>query len=124
VQSLPHDLPPADNLAVQTAIVAGAAAFVGTYGGFSYLAPFHGVPATAYYSNAGGFSPHHLTMARSALAQLHGESRLDVRAVEDSHRDTESQRPGTPNAEPLNHEPGTLNRTPNRTPNLELRIER
>jgi hypothetical protein len=85
-------LPPADNLRVQSAIVAGAVAFVGTYGGFSYLAPFHGVPATAYYSNASGFSPSHLTMARSALTRLHGEALLDVRAVEDSHGDTESQR--------------------------------
>ena len=85
VQSLPHDLPPADNLRVQTAIVAGAAAFVGTYGGFSYLAPFHGVPATAYYSNERGFSPSHLTMARSALTLLHGEALLDVRAVPTDH---------------------------------------
>ena len=44
VQPLPPDLPPRDNLAVQAALVAGASAFVGTYGGFSYLAPFLGVP--------------------------------------------------------------------------------
>src|SRR5687768_8095670 len=31
---------PANNLAVQSAVIAGASAFVGTYGGFSYLAPF------------------------------------------------------------------------------------
>jgi hypothetical protein len=127
VQSLPHDLPPADNLGVQSAIVAGATAFVGTYGGFSYLAPFHGVPATAYYSHAGGFSPSHLTMARSALARLHGEKLLDVRTVAGSttgdphrpadHRDTETQRSGTGTQNP---EPGTLNRTAN----LELRTER
>jgi len=99
VQSLPHDLPPADNLRVQNAIVAGAAAFVGTYGGFSYLAPFHGVPATAYYSNAGGFSMSHLTMARSALTRLHGEALLDVRAVTEvstGHGDTETRKLGMP----------------------------
>ena len=44
VQLLPENLTPRENLAVQTALVAGAPAFVGTYGGFSYLAPFLGVP--------------------------------------------------------------------------------
>ena len=81
VRSLPHDLAPGENLRVQSAIVAGAAAFVGNYGGFSYLAPFYGVPATAYYSHAGGFSPRHLTMARSALARIGSDGLLDVRPV-------------------------------------------
>ena len=53
---------------MQAALVARASAFVGTYGGFSYLAPFLGVPATAYYSNEAGFFERHLAMARSALA--------------------------------------------------------
>ena len=70
VQTLPADLHPRDNLAVQTAIVAGASAFVGTYGGFSYLAPFFGVRSTAYYANSDGFSRRHLAMARSALASI------------------------------------------------------
>ncbi len=34
---------PERNLAVQTAVIARARAFVGTYGGYSYLAPFCGV---------------------------------------------------------------------------------
>ena len=55
-------------------------AFVGTYGGFSYLAPFLGVPATAYYSNVHGFSARHLVMARSALASIGAGGSLDVRA--------------------------------------------
>ena len=46
-----RDLHPRENLALQTAVVAGASAFVGTYGGFSYLAPFLGVRSTAYYSD-------------------------------------------------------------------------
>ena len=78
VETMPHDVPPQQNLAVQAALVAGARAFVGTYGGFSYMAPFLGVPAAAYYSNAAGFSPRHLEMARSALASLGGASLLDV----------------------------------------------
>jgi hypothetical protein len=38
---------PHDNLAVQTALVAGARALVATYGGFSYLGPMLGVPTQA-----------------------------------------------------------------------------
>jgi hypothetical protein len=78
VLSLPGHLHPRDNLALQSAIVARAAAFVGTYGGFSYLAPFFGVPATAYYSNVHGFSQRHLVMARSATAVIAGGGSLDV----------------------------------------------
>lgn len=81
VRTLPPQLHPRDNLALQTAAVAGAASFVGTYGGFSYLAPFAGVDATAYYSNAAGYSPRHLSMARSALAVVGGAGRLDVHGV-------------------------------------------
>ena len=61
--------------------MAGACAFVGTYGGFSYLAPFLGVRATAYYADAAGFSRRHLEMARSALGSLGAGALLDVRAT-------------------------------------------
>jgi hypothetical protein len=61
--------------------VAGARAFVGTYGGFSYLAPFLGVSASAYYSHEPGFSARHLLMARSALASIDADSLLTVRAA-------------------------------------------
>jgi hypothetical protein len=84
VQLLPDHLDPRENLAVQSAIVAGARAFVGTYGGFSYLAPFAGVPTTAYYSNAAGFSPRHLLMAQSAFTSIGEPGLLDVRAA--AHR--------------------------------------
>ena len=70
VQLLPDNLDPRHNLAVQAALVAGARAFVGTYGGFSYLAPFAGVPTTAYFSNPAGYSPRHLLMAQSAFATM------------------------------------------------------
>ena len=70
VTLLPAELHPRDNLAVQSRIVAGASAFVGTYGGFSYLAPFLGVQSTAYFGDADGFSKRHLLMARSALDVL------------------------------------------------------
>jgi len=42
---------PHQNLARQTAIIAGARAFVGTYGGFAYLAPLCGVNALSFYSD-------------------------------------------------------------------------
>ena len=48
-----HLLTPDNNLLVQSAIVAGARRFVGTYGGFAYLAPLCGVPAVSYYSEPG-----------------------------------------------------------------------
>ena len=80
VRTLPHDMHPCENLALQTAIVAGATAFVGTYGGFSYLAPFLGVRSTAYFSDPHGYSPRHLLMARSALTSIGSGDLLDVRS--------------------------------------------
>jgi len=80
VQPLPADLHPRDNLGAQAAIVAGASAFVGTYGGFSYLAPFLGVRTTAFYANE-GFSARHLGMARSAFASLDVAGLFDVAPV-------------------------------------------
>ncbi len=78
VRPLPSDVSPRDNLSLQTTIVAGASAFVGTYGGFSYLAPFLGVRSTAYYSDPDGFSQRHLLMARSALQTIGAGALLDV----------------------------------------------
>jgi hypothetical protein len=79
VSLLPPDMHPRENLALQTAVVAGASAFVGTYGGFSYLAPFLGVRSTAYFADPRGYSPRHLLMARSALATIGAGELLDVR---------------------------------------------
>ena len=81
VQFLPADMHPRENLALQTAIVAGASAFVGTYGGFSYLAPFLGVQSTAYFADPDGYSPRHLLMARSALESIGAKGSLDVRPI-------------------------------------------
>ena len=81
VRTLPHDMHPRDNLALQTAIVAGASAFVGTYGGFSYLAPFLNVRSTAYFADADSYSPRHLLMARSALESIGAGGLLDVRPI-------------------------------------------
>ena len=62
---------PERNLAVQTAIIAGAHSFVGTYGGYSYLAPFCGVPSLAFYSRR-SFQGSHLHVARRAFEGLGG----------------------------------------------------
>jgi hypothetical protein len=59
------------NLAVQTAVIARARAFVGTYGGYSYLAPFCGVPSLAFYSEP-TFKVHHLQVAQHVFARLGG----------------------------------------------------
>ena len=59
-------------------LVANARSWVGTYGGFAYLAPFHRVPATAYYSIEGGFSARHLALAKEVFAQLSPEPLLSV----------------------------------------------
>lgn len=67
VRGIRANLDIASNLGVQSAIVAGATAWAGTYGGFAYLAPFHGIPARAYYSNPGGFSRRHLALAESVF---------------------------------------------------------
>ena len=57
---------PIRNLAVQSAVIAGARAFVGTYGGYSYLAPLYRVPAIAFYSRR-TFKSHHLHAAERAF---------------------------------------------------------
>src|SRR5262245_18179775 len=81
VRPLPPDMHPRENLAVQTAVVSGASAFVGTYGGFSYLAPLLGVRSTAYFADPDGYSPRHLLMARSALDSIGARGLLDVRHI-------------------------------------------
>jgi hypothetical protein len=81
VTTLPRHLDPRRNLQVQSAIVANASAFVGTYGGFSYLAPFYGVPSTAYYDHPNGFSRRHLAMAQSAFAIIGNRDLLDVHNI-------------------------------------------
>ena len=79
VRHLPEGIDPARNLHVQSAIVAHAQGFVGTYGGFSYMAPFYGVKSQAFYSDPAGFSQKHLHMARAAFETIGAAGLLDVR---------------------------------------------
>jgi hypothetical protein len=71
-----------ENLAWQSAIIAGAQAFVGTYGGFAYLAPFCGVRSIAFYSDRNYFT-YHLTHAQRAFAAIGSEAleAIDVGTV-------------------------------------------
>jgi hypothetical protein len=82
VISIASRMTPETNLAVQTAAIARARAFVGTYGGYSYLAPLHGVPSIAFYSER-TFKPHHLHVAHRVFERLGGADvlALDVAQV-------------------------------------------
>jgi hypothetical protein len=74
VQVLSAHMEPETNLAVQTAIISRARAFIGTYGGYSYLAPLCGVNAAAFYST-NAFKQHHLELAHRAFLRI-GQARL------------------------------------------------
>ena len=75
---------PRNNLDVQTKIISRARAFIGNYGGLSYLAPFYGVRSLAFYSNPDGFSVQHLELAHRVFSQIKRGSfvALDVQAVD------------------------------------------
>ena len=76
---------PSTNLGAQTRLIAGARLWAGTYGGFSYLAPFLGVPARAFYSDAAGFSQRHLDLAARTFGGF-GTNLLQVAGVRDAAR--------------------------------------
>lgn len=78
MRGIRHLLTPDTNLLVQSAIVAGAQQFVGTYGGFAYLAPLCGIPAASYYSEPGSFSLRHLELIRDVLRTDGTQVLLDV----------------------------------------------
>jgi hypothetical protein len=80
VHTVDHLMTPANNLEVQTQVISGAAAFVGTYGGFSYLAPLLGVNTLALFSHPTGFRWDHLELGKRVFSSLRGGSfvALDV----------------------------------------------
>jgi hypothetical protein len=63
---------PANNLDVQSGVIANARTFIGTYGGLSYLAPFFGVPSIAFHSNDRDLKAAHLEAIRAACRALDG----------------------------------------------------
>jgi len=84
IHTIAHLMRPSDNLAVQTQVIRHAEAFVGTYGGFSYLAPLVGTGTVAFYSRATGFRFDHLEVAKRVFQGLQCAPfiELDVRAVD------------------------------------------
>lgn len=68
VISIDHLLRPENNLALQTALVGHAKAFIGTYGGFSYLAPFLGVPSLSFSMDRGNTHYWHYALAEQVFA--------------------------------------------------------
>jgi hypothetical protein len=69
---------PERNLEIQTAVIAGARAFIGTYGGYSYLAPLCGVPSIAFYSERDAFFAHHLELAERVFRRLGAGSLVPI----------------------------------------------
>lgn len=68
IHSLKHLTNPRNNLDIQTRIISRARAFVGTYGGFAYLAPYYGVRSVSFYSH--WHNPNHLFLAFQAFQRL------------------------------------------------------
>jgi hypothetical protein len=84
LHTIEHLMTPETNLAVQTEVIRHADAFVGTYGGFSYLAPLCGVNTLAFYSHPGGFRFDHLEVAKRVFTSLKCGTftELDLRAAD------------------------------------------
>jgi hypothetical protein len=84
LHTVTHLMTPDTNLEIQTRIISGAQAFVGTYGGFSYLAPLYGIDTLAFYSHVTGFRFDHLEVAKRVFSGLRQGSfvELDVRSAD------------------------------------------
>ena len=70
LHTIDHLMTPRNNLEIQTKVISRSRAFVGTYGGLSYLAPFYGVTSLAFYSHREKFSPQHLEVSRRVFGSF------------------------------------------------------
>jgi len=70
VHTIDNLVEPRNNLEVQTKVVSRARAYIGNYGGLSYLAPFYGVQSLAFYSSPDHVAPHHLDLMYRVAAKL------------------------------------------------------
>jgi len=68
IHSIADLLSPRTNLEMQSKVIARARAFVGTYGGLSYLGPLYGVRSLAFFSTTTPETARHLEVARHAFA--------------------------------------------------------
>jgi hypothetical protein len=73
-----------DNLAAQSAVVARARGFIGTYGGFSYLAPLYGVDSVSFFSARDKLVPFHLHHAQRVFSRM-AAGRFVACDVADAH---------------------------------------
>ena len=63
VHVLPADVPPEENLKLQAAVLGGAKAFIGTYGGVAQMALRLGIPSVSFYAQWGGTAHAHLALS-------------------------------------------------------------
>lgn len=89
-----HRLPmtPATNLETQTAAIAGARMFVGTYGGFAYLAPFLGVRARTFYARPNFRRDHRNVLDRVCQTVLHSPFTVELIGGGAGHLDRQTRR--------------------------------
>ena len=83
IVSARHLMAPRSNLALPTANVARAQAYVGTCGSITWLAPRLGIDTTALYADP-EFLHNHLAVAMRACARLPGAGRfmpVDLRGL-------------------------------------------
>lgn len=60
---------PVSNLAIQTAMLQGCREFVGTCGGFAFVAMTLGVPVRSFWSEGAGWNRRHLELAQRRAAR-------------------------------------------------------
>lgn len=84
IHTIEHLITPRNNLEIQTKVISLARAFIGNYGGLSYVAPFYGVDSLAFYSVPDGFQMTHLELAYRVFAEIKRGSfvALDTQAVD------------------------------------------
>ncbi len=61
-----------DQLRAQATVIAGARAFVGTFGGLSLMAPFYNVPTCLLFGAEAGLFPQHAAVSREVAAAMPG----------------------------------------------------
>jgi hypothetical protein len=71
VFTIDHLMKPENNLTLQTPVVGHAHAFVGTYGGFSYLSPFLGVPSLSFSMDRSKTHSWHQVLAHRLFEDPH-----------------------------------------------------
>jgi hypothetical protein len=70
IYAIDSSLTAGSNLGIQSAVVSRAKAFLGTYGGLAYLAPFYNVPSVSFYSDFRSLVPQHLELANDVFSEL------------------------------------------------------